>query len=163
MKGLTGLLPWAIVLVLAGAALWFLYDRHLAAGRWVFALLLVGHGAVHLLYLAPTPAATAGGPSWPFDLAGGPFGGALGLDAGQARVVAIALIAAVVVVFSMAGLSALGLLAPEGWWPALTVAGSVLSLLLLVVWFDPQLSAGIVLDVALIWLAGLTTWRPHLV
>ncbi len=164
MKVLTGVLPWAIVLIVAGAVIWFLYDRNLAAGRWVFAGFLVAHGLIHLLYLVPAPeASTAGGPEWPFDLGGSWLANATGLDAGVVRALGLALIAAVIVGFALGGLATLGAIVPASWWPALIVGSAVLSLAVLVLFFAPSLLIGVVLDVFLIWLALATTWRPGLV
>ena len=160
MKALTGLLPWAVVLVVIGAAIWFLYERNMAAGQWLLAGLLIAHGAVHILYLVPQPAATSGGVTWPFDVVRAWPVSSAGLDPGLARVVATALVAGVVIGFALAGLSTLGLILPAGWWPALVSVSAALSLLLLVLFFDPQLLAGIALDLVLLWLALLTTWRP---
>jgi hypothetical protein len=160
MKAVTGLLPWAVALVLIGAAIWFLYDRQMAAGRWLFAGLLVAHGAVHVLYLVPQPAAAPGGLEWPFDIARAWPVSAAGLDPGVVRMVAVGLVGVVVVGFVLAGLATVGVVVPTTWWPALVGLSAALSLVVLVLLFDPQLLAGVVLDLVLIWLAILTDWRP---
>ncbi len=160
MKVLTGLLPLAVGLAIVGAAIWFLYDRNMAAGRWLLAALLIGHGVVHIMYVVPQPAATAGGPEWPFDLARAWPVSAAGLDPALARALAVALIGAVVVGFTLAGLSTLGLVLPTVWWPALVSVSAAVSVVLLALFFDPQLLAGVALDLALLWLALLTSWRP---
>lgn len=162
MKALTGLLPWAVVLLLVGAAIWLLYDRQVAAGRWLLAGLLIAHGLVHILYLVPQPATVPGGAEWPFDLGRAWPVSAAGLDPGLARTIAAALIAALVIGFALAGLSTLDLGVPVTWWPALVSVSAGLSLLVLVLFFDPQLLAGIALDLVLLWLALLTSWRPAL-
>ncbi len=161
MKALTGLLPWAVALVLVGAMIWFLYERNIAAGRWLLAGLLIAHGLVHVLYLVPQPGSAAG-PEWPFDLARAWPVSVAGVDPGVARAIAIALIAAVVVGFVLAGSSTVGLGVPVGWWPALVAVSAALSLLLLTLFFDPQLLPGVVLDLALLWLALFSSWRPTL-
>ncbi len=164
MKTLMGILPWIVVLVVAGAVIWFLYDRHMAAGRWVFAAFLVAHGVIHLLYLAPAPeAAVAGGPEWPFDLGGSWLPGATGVEGGALRSLGLTLIGLVVVGFGLSGLATLGIIVPASWWPGLVVASSALSLGVLALFFAPSLLAGVAIDVFLIWLALASTWRPSLV
>jgi hypothetical protein len=69
MRGIAGMLPWVIVLAIAGAAIWLLLERQAALGTWVLAALVLGHGLVHALYLVPPPTAAEGpGPRWPFDI-----------------------------------------------------------------------------------------------
>ena len=42
--------------------------RSVMLPRLVLAAFLLGHAAIHAGYLSPRPAATVGGPPWPFDL-----------------------------------------------------------------------------------------------
>ena len=51
VKTMTGTLPWAVVVVAIGGAIWWLLSRDMAAGRWLLAALLIGHGPP----LVPTP------------------------------------------------------------------------------------------------------------
>jgi len=162
MRTLSGILPWVVVLVIAGAVIWFLYDRHMAAGRWVVAGFLVAHGLIHLLYLAPAPEA-AGGSEWPFDLGSSWVSGSAGLDRGTLRTLGVALIVLIVAGFGLSGLATLGVIVPESWWPGLVVASAALSLGMLVLFFAPSLLAGIGIDLFLIWLALASSWRPGLV
>jgi hypothetical protein len=64
VKPIGGILPWAVVLAAVGGAIWWLLSREMAAGRWLLAALLIGHGVVHVLFAAPAPTATEGGPDW---------------------------------------------------------------------------------------------------
>jgi hypothetical protein len=68
VKTMAGILPWAVVLVAIGGAIWWLLSRDMSAGRWLLAALLVGHGVVHVLFAVPAPAATDGGAEWPFNM-----------------------------------------------------------------------------------------------
>lgn len=163
MKRLVGVLPWAIVLVLAGAVIWFLLDRQMAAGRWLLAVVLLAHGMVHALFLvpAPTPAARASTHEWPFALAKSWLTTRAGLDAGLVRWIAVALIALTVAAFALAALATVGLIVPVGWWGVLVVIGALASLTLLVVAFDPQLILGIGIDVALLVVVLAASWSPQ--
>jgi hypothetical protein len=160
MRALLGMLPWGVVLVLVGAGTWFLYDRQIAGGAWLLAGLLIAHGAVHTLFLVPRPPATIDGPAWPFDMTRSWPVTAAGLDAGHAKAIAVVLIGAVIVGFTLAALATVGLVLPVAWWPALVAISAVLSLVLLGLCFHPQLLVGIALDLVLLWLAILTQWRP---
>ncbi len=55
VKTLTGLLPLALGVGVAGIVIWLLLSRSLAIGRWLLAAFLVGHGWVHMLYVIPRP------------------------------------------------------------------------------------------------------------
>ena len=50
--------------------------------RILFGLFLLAHGLIHASYVAPSPAATAGGPEWPFDMARSWLVTSLGMDPG---------------------------------------------------------------------------------
>ncbi len=161
MKTLTEMLPWAALLGVAGAAIWFLYERDIAAGRWLFAGLLGAHGLVHLLYLVPQPAAsTADAATWPFDLTRPWLATSAGLNTDVMRMIGIVLVAIVVVGFALSGLSALGILVSTSWWPGLVTVSSTLSLLLMALFFASGLLVGVTLDAVLIWLALATSWMP---
>jgi hypothetical protein len=161
LKTLLGILPWAIVLAIGGVAIWFMLDRQMAAGRWLLAGLLLGHGLVHVLYLVPAPAAGSGdGPQWPFDLGRGRLTGSLGLDPGLVRAGAIVVIAVVVLAFALGALATVGILVPVDWWAPLVVVGAIASLVLLVLAFHPQLVLGIGIDVALLVVVLGSLWSP---
>jgi hypothetical protein len=107
----------------------------LAAG-----LLLIAHGLVHLLYLAPDVEEFTLDDSWI-------------VGANARRPVAYVLMAATVAAFALVGLSVWGvpLLSPV--WPALLIVASVLSLVLLVTFWNPRLVFGVAIDLTLIALA----------
>jgi len=69
VKTIVGILPWVVVVAAIGGAIWWLLSRDMSAGRWLLAALLIGHGVVHVMFAVPAPAATGGGPDWPFDMA----------------------------------------------------------------------------------------------
>ena len=159
MRGLIGILPWAIVLAIAGAAIWLLLDRHAIVGSWVLAAVLVGHGLVHTLDLVPGPERRAGdaGPRWPFDLGRSWLVALAGARRGRRS--AALLIAAIMGASVLAAAATVGLL-PAASWPGLVCAAAIASLLLLVAAFDVQLVLGIGIDVALLVVVVAGAWRP---
>lgn len=158
-RSLLGILPWAIAVAIAGAAIWLLLDRSPALGAWVLAAVILGHGLVHGLYLVPQPDAPAGqtGPSWPFDLGRSWLVVLAGRRRG--RRIAAVVIALVVGASALAALATIGLLDASA-WPALVGVTAVASLILLVVAFDPQLVLGIGIDVALLLVLLTGAWSP---
>jgi hypothetical protein len=162
VKSLIGILPWAIVLALGGAVIWFLLDRQMAAGLWLLALLLAAHGMVHVLFVVPAPAPPAGrgGHEWPFDLARSWLATRAGLAARHIRWVAMALIGLTITAFVIAALATIGLIVPTDWWGGLVVLGAAASLVLLIVAFDPQLLLGIGIDIVLLSVALGSLWSP---
>jgi hypothetical protein len=155
--------PLAIVAVAVGAVTLWLLATNPGVGRWVLAVILFGHGWVHLMFLFPKPAPSETGKpatEWPFDLRASWLAARAGSGSGAfvagGRVLAV-------VTFVLSGLAALatiGILVPAAWWQGLVVASSLVSLAMLVVWFAPMLLLGIVIDVALAWLAIAGPWSP---
>ena len=160
MKAIVGIMPWAVVLAAAGGAIWWLLSRDMAAGRWLLAALLIGHGAVHLMFAVPAPAATRGGPDWPFDMARSWAITGVGLDLNVVRAVGLALIALVVGGFAVAALSTVGVLAHPGWWQAAVAVSAVVSALLLALFFEPQLVLGLGIDAVLLAVVATAAWVP---
>jgi hypothetical protein len=158
MKALVGILPWAVVLAAIGGAIWWLLSKEMAAGRWLLAGLLIGHGAVHLMFAVPTPAATEGGPEWPFDMARSWIVSGTGLDLTMARVVGVALIAVVVIGLALAALSTVGIIVPSGWWQPTVAVSVIASAVLLVLFFEPQLVLGLGIDAVLLAVVATDAW-----
>ena len=69
------------------------------------------------------------------------------LDAGAAKGLFNSLAALVVLALTLAGI---GVLVGAGWWPLLAVAGSIASLVVLVLGFHPWLALGVAIDLAII-------------
>lgn len=107
----------------------------LAAG-----VLLLAHGLVHLLYLAPGVPEFSVDQSW--------------LITGSARrPVALALMAAAVAAFALAALAVWGVPGLAGSWPVLTFVACLASMVLLAAFWNTGLVAGIIIDVALLVIA----------
>jgi hypothetical protein len=160
VKAIVGILPWAVVLVAIGAAIWWLLSRDMAAGRWLLAGLLIGHGVVHVMFAIPAPAATAGGSEWPFDMARSWVVTGAGLDLSMVRAVGLALIAVVVGAFGLAALSTAGIVVPSSLWPAISAVGAIASAVLLVLFLEPQLVLGLGIDAVLIGVVATRAWSP---
>lgn len=156
MNTVRAVLPWTLVMTGFGGVVWWLLARDAQAGRWLLAALLIGHGAVHLLFAAP---GDRGRDAWPFDMDNS-WITTLGADARAVRVAGWGLIAIVVVGFLTSGLSTVDTVVPAGWWPAAVVGSSIASIVALVVFFNPQFVLGLAIDVALVWLAGFGPWAP---
>ena len=129
--------------------------------KLVVAAFLLGHAAIHASFLAPRPAATAGGPEWPFELGHSWLLSPLGLDAEATRILGIGLVAAILAGYAVAGLAAIGIL-PDGVWTGAVVLGSLASITLLALFFHPWLVIGFAIDAALLWLALAWRWTPSM-
>lgn len=127
--------------------------------RLLLAAFLIGHGAIHGGFISPRPPATAGGPAWPFELGRSWVLTPAGLESSQAHLVGASLVAVVTGAFLLAAIASLGLL-PGGAWVASIAIGSIASLALLVLFFHPWLLLGVVIDLALLWLALYQNWSP---
>ncbi len=128
--------------------------------KLLLAAFLLMHGLIHALFLAPAPAATAGGPSWPFEISRSWVLTPLGLDPGVIRMIGLALFAATVAGFAVAAVATLGAL-PAGLWVGGVVLGSIASLALLGLFFQPWLVLGVAIDVVLLAVVLGNGWRPE--
>ena len=117
--------------------------------RLLLAAFLLAHGAIHASFLSPRPPATAGGPQWPFELGRSWIFTPLGLQPEMTRVLGIALVAATIAAFALAALATAGVL-PASVWGIASATGAVASIALLVLFFNPWLVAGVVIDLGLL-------------
>jgi hypothetical protein len=109
-------------------------------------LVLLGHGLIHVAIYAPPTAADA-----PFD-AGHSW---LASGARQARPLLLTLAYASAATLTVAGI---GLFAQQNWWQVAAIAGAVLSLLLLILFFNPWITVGVAINVAVILVLVQTDW-----
>ena len=105
--------------------------------RIVVGVLLIAHGLVHLLYLAPDVPVFSLEKSWI-------------VPEGSRRPVAYALMAATILAFILVALALWGVPGLSSVWPVLTIVAATLSVVLLVAYWDTQLVFGIVIDLALL-------------
>lgn len=117
----------------------------MAVVRVVAGILLLAHGLVHLLYLASDVREFSLARSWLVpETARRPLG--------------IGLIAATVAAFALLALAVWGVPGLSAAWPAVTIVASLLSALLLILFWNPWLVLGLAIDLALLAIAVL---RPH--
>src|SRR5450759_6031442 len=109
----------------------------IVVARIVTGVLLLAHGLVHLLYLAPDVPEFSLDQSW---LVPETARRQLGLGLMVATVAAFALLA--LCLCGVPGLSAV--------WPALTIVSCLLSVVLLVLFWDIHLVVGLAIDLALL-------------
>jgi hypothetical protein len=117
----------------------------LVVARILTGVLILAHGLVHLLYLAPDVPEFSFDRSW---LVGEDTRRPLGLGLMVGAVAAFAILA--LAVWGVPGLSAS--------WPAFTLVASMLSAMVLIAFWNSHLAFGLALDAALILIAAT---RPH--
>ncbi|HEU4354289.1 MAG TPA: hypothetical protein VFT27_01745 [Actinomycetota bacterium] len=106
-------------------------------------LFLIAHGLVHLMYLAPPQDAAHN----PFVAESRWFPKALGMDPKTARAVAGTLAVATATLFLISGIT---LFASISIWKSMAVTGSLVSLVLMLLFLHPWLMFGLMIDVAII-------------
>ena len=68
--------------------------------------------------------------------------------------------AATIGTFALSALATAGIVPAELWGPV-SIAAAVASVVLLVVFFQPWLVLGVVVDLALLWAVLVAGWSPH--
>ena len=123
----------------------------MAVVRVVAGILLLAHGLVHLLYLAPDVSEFSTTRSWL-------------VPAAARQRVALALIAATIAASAALALAVWGVPALADTWPVWAALAGALSLILLVAYWETQLILGVAIDAALITLAVVQpTWLKDFV
>ena len=112
-------------------------------------LFLIAHGLVHLLYLLPKQ----DDPGFPFTLKESWL-----VPEAVRRPVGIGLVAVTVAAFLLLGLAVWGVPGLSGSWPVIAIVSAVLSLVLLIAYWNWHFFVGIGIDVALI---ALAVTRPE--
>jgi hypothetical protein len=121
------------------------------------AAFLIAHGLVHALFLAPPPAAKDG-PTWPFELDRSWLLGPLGVAPGTSRILGLVLVVLTIATCCLAGIVTLGIVT-ELWAASVALAASV-SLVLLGLFYQPWLTIGVGIDLALLWAVLVMGWTP---
>jgi len=125
----------------------------------IVAAFLLAHGALHASFLAPSPPATPGAPTWPFDLTQSWLLTPLGVQSDVLRLLGVALVSVSIAAFAIAAMATVGPLPTMLFAPA-TAAGALASLALLILFFHPWLVIGVAIDVGLLWAVVVAGWLP---
>ena len=114
----------------------------------VIGVFLIAHGLVHLVYASPQPDVPGAKP-WSF-LTQRWLATRAGLDQAMVFKLGIALISLVIIGFTVSGI---GLLFSQEWWRVAAISSSVVSLILLALFWHKWMIAGPVLNIGIILLA----------
>jgi hypothetical protein len=150
--------PLAVAVAFIGAVIAYLLASGNNIGNWLLAAFLIGHGWVHFMYVMPQPktaTATAAGPDWPFSLDRSWLGGGSALH-GLGTVLVVVTAAG----YMLAALASIPLIVSPDMWAALVIFSSLVSALLIGLFFSPSLLLGLAIDAALIAAVVLASWRP---
>ncbi|MBK8139381.1 MAG: hypothetical protein IPK52_26765 [Chloroflexi bacterium] len=122
----------------------------------LLAIFLAAHGLIHLAYVAPTPA----DPKYPFRLSESWILSRPGLSISGMRIIGAVLTAITVAGFVIAALCSAGIVVPQGWWMPSIALATTSSLAILILFWQPSLVLGVLIDaVLLIAVLGLH-WQP---
>lgn len=132
--------------------------------KWLAAVVLVIEAHFVASYLVPLDEqakATFGGLlgwAWPWAYGNG---GPLGQISPESGFPIVGFYVAVTAtgLFLLSALSLVGIWLPQSWWRALAIAGAIVSLFLMVVFFGPTKLLPIAADLVVLW-AALTNWSP---
>ena len=163
VRAVADLAPLAVALAVYALSVQYVMPRDAVMGRILVALILVGHGFVHILFGLPKAeqaAAQESDAAWPFDLSRSWLVSASHRE-GLVRLVALALVALVVPGFVLAGLSTMGIIVPGDCCQPLIVGSAIASVALLTIAFSPVLALGFAIDAVFIWLVVAMAWTPH--
>ena len=76
------------------------------------------------------------------------------------RAAGIAIMAGVVLAFVLAGLSTTGIIVPTSAWRMLVAGAAILSIVLVALFFNPQLLLGVGIDAVLLAVVLTAVWNP---
>ena len=126
--------------------------------KYLVGVFLVAHGLVHGMFLVPRP--PDAGASWPFDPADSWLLSRIAVQSDLARVLGIALAAVTILAFVATAMTWIGVL-PIDWLRPAAAGASVVSLLLLGVFFHSNLVIGVAIDTVLLWGFVVSGWSPE--
>ena len=127
--------------------------------KTILAIFLILHGLVHgILAMVPNPNSPEAGFATFFSQSWLLSG--LGLSESAGRPIAIILAVIATIGFIATGLALLDILVPFDWWRSLAIASAVVSLVLLVVFWNLYLIIGVAIDVVILATLILTDWTP---
>lgn len=126
----------------------------------IVAIFLILHGLVHaILVMVPNPKEPGSGFATFFSQSW--LSSGLGLSQSAGRSLAILLAAIATIGFIATGLALLDILVPFDWWRPLALASAVISLLLLVIFWNTYLIVGVLIDIAFLVALLAFNWTPE--
>lgn len=114
--------------------------------KYLFGLFLLVHGLIHLSFIQPEPKVQPGAPAWPFDITTS----WVGLPSEILKPIGILLTIVAAVGFALAALGTIGILIPTEWLKLIVIVSSVVSLLLIGLFWNNWFVVGPLIDIALI-------------
>jgi hypothetical protein len=129
--------------------------------RTIVAIFLILHGLTHSI-LAMMPSPNASEPSFAmfFPGLGSWLSDRLALSESVSKTIAILLSVIATIGFIVAGLALFDVLVPFDWWRALAIASAVISLLLVLIFWDMYLIVGLLIDAVVLITLLFTKWLP---
>ena len=129
--------------------------------KTIVAIFLILHGLTHsILAMVPSPNTPNAGVATFFPGLGSWLLTGLGLSESASKPIAIVLSVIATIGFVAAGLALFGILVPFDWWRILAIASAVVSLLLVVIFWDPYLIVGLLIDAKVLVTLLFTKWSP---
>lgn len=129
-----------------------IYHRKGVFMKTLIGLFLIAHGLMHASYLTPKP----DDPNYPFDFTKSWFANLLG---DMSQPIGVILTILVVICFILSGLGVFGVAGLESNWKLFTIAGAVLSSLLLILFWHNWLVLGLVINAVLIYGIYVLNWN----
>ena len=120
------------------------------------------HGLTHsIMAMVPSPNAPDAGFATFFSGIGSWLLTRLGLSESTTKMIATVLAVIATLGFVAAGLALFGVLVPFDWWRTLAIASAVVSLLLVLIFWNRYLIVGLLIDGAILVTLLFTDWPPE--
>ena len=126
----------------------------------LFSAFLVAHALIHLSFVSPRPEAAVGRPAWPFDLDRSWILTPLRVPPSWLHTIGVILMVLTLAGALLAAVTALGI-GPASLFVPAVVLCAFTSAVMLLLFFHPWITLGIVIDVALLWVVLVAGWRPE--
>lgn len=126
--------------------------------RYLLAMVLLAHGLVHGLWFVPAPK-DSGEKEWPFTLATSPVLTPMGVPGAVLGPLGTVLVVIVMMAFTLSSLGAFGIPGLVSAWDPITLFASVASIVVTILFWNPQFPTSLAIDAVLI-LTILGNWWP---
>ena len=130
--------------------------------KTIVAIFVILHGLTHaIMAMVPNPKAPDAGIATFYPGLGSWLLARLGFSESTTRTTAILLSVIATLGFVATGLALFGILVPFDWWRTLAIGSAAVSLLLIVIFWDPYLIVGLLIDGAVLVTLLFTKWSPE--